>query len=195
MAVPDVWSKENGFSLIEILVTLIVLAIGLLGLGATQVALQQADIESYQRAQALVLANDMLDRLSANRYAAPCYAFSTNSGGYLGTTSGGGHLDDPTCALGSATAEQVERATTDLQQWDLLLQGSSEVASGANAGAMNGARGCVRFNAADATYTVIVAWQGLGETFAPVVSCGNGLYGAETKRRAVFVTTRIANLM
>ena len=51
-------SLQHGFSLIEILVTLIIVAIGLLGLAATQATMQQADFESYERAQALVLAND-----------------------------------------------------------------------------------------------------------------------------------------
>ena len=186
---------ERGFSLIEVLVTLIIVAVGLLGLGKTQMVLQQADMESYQRAQALVLANDMLDRISANRYAAPCCAFTTNVGGYLGDPGGGGHLADPTCGLGSATAEQVARASNDLRAWDVLLQGASETRAGANAGAMVGARGCVQFNAATSAYTVVVVWQGISETFAPVVACGNGLYGAESQRRAVAVTLRIARLL
>ena len=185
-----------GSSLIEILVTLIIVAIGLLGLAATQARMQTADAESYQRAQALVLIDDMLDRINANRYAAQCYALTTNTDGspYLGA-SGSGHLGAPDCTLGSMTAEQLAQANTDLQEWNDLLNGAAESRGGADIGAMSGARGCVTFDAATGTYTVVVSWQGRNDTFAPVVSCGNGLYGAETQRRAVWLTLSIADLM
>jgi type IV pilus assembly protein PilV len=187
---------NGGLSLIEILVTLVIVAIGLLGLAATQATLQTADVEAYQRAQALVLANDMLDRINANRYAAPCYAITDAATGSTFTgTIGTGHLGAPACALGSATAEQVAQANADLADWDRLLQGAAEARDGVEVGAMNGARGCVSFNAASAAYTVVVSWQGRSDTFAPVVACGNGLYGPETQRRAVWVTLRIADLM
>src|SRR5688500_1652251 len=129
---------HRGSSLIEILVTLIIVAIGLLGLAATQAAMQTADVESYQRAQALVLINDMLDRINANRYAAQCYAI-TNAGdgsGYVGS-DGDSHLGVPACALGSATAEQVAQADSDLQEWNDLLRGAAESRNGADVGAMS----------------------------------------------------------
>lgn len=191
------WRRNRGVSLIEILVTLIIVAIGLLGLGATQATLQIADVEAYQRGQALVLANDMLDRINANRYAAPCYAITDAVAGtsFLGSAAGG-HHGVPACALGSATAEQVAQANADLAEWNRLLQGAAESSTeGADVGAMSGARGCVSFDGASSTYTIIVSWQGRSETFVPVVACGNGLYGAETQRRAVWVTLRIADLM
>lgn len=187
---------SRGFSLIELLVTLIIVAVGLLGLAATQATMQEADYDSYQRAQALVLASDMVDRISANRYAAPCYAITNAAGGtpYLGVADGG-HLGAPACAFGAATAEQVARANADLAEWDTQLQGAAELRGGASVGAMVGARGCVNFDAATQAYRVIVSWQGRTETFAPVVACGNGLYGDEAQRRAVWMTLRVADLM
>jgi type IV pilus assembly protein PilV len=189
-------APQNGVSLIEILVTLIIVAVGLLGLAATQAAMQEADFESYQRGQALLIANDMLDRITSNRYAAPCYAITPEGDGepYLGT-AGAGHLGGPACVLGSATAEQVARADQDLLEWNALLQGAAEIRGGANVGAMAGARGCVSFDAATDAYTVMVAWQGRSRTFAPVVECGSGLYGDETQRRTVWMTLRIADLL
>lgn len=185
-----------GTSLIEILITLIIVAVGLLGLAATQARMQTADVESYQRAQALVLINDMLDRINANRYAAQCYAITANADGspYLGAT-GSGHLGAPDCTLGSMTAEQLAQANTDLQEWNDLLNGAAEARGSADVGAMSGARGCVTFDAATSAYTIIVSWQGRNDTFAPTVACGSGLYGAETQRRAVWLTLRIAELM
>lgn len=188
--------KSRGSSLIEILVTLILVAIGLLGLAATQAAMQTADVESYQRSQALVLINDMLDRMNANRYAAQCYAVTTGAAGspYVGAT-GAGHLGAPACALGSVTAEQLAQANRDLQEWNDLLTGTAEARDGSDVGAMSAARGCVSFDGANGAYTIAVSWQGRSETFTPVVSCANGLYGTETQRRAVWLTLSIADLM
>jgi type IV pilus assembly protein PilV len=189
-------ATSGGSSLIEILVTLIIVAVGLLGLAATQAAMQTADVESYQRSQALVLINDMLDRINANRYAAQCYAVTTATAGspYLGAP-GSGHLGAPACALGSVTVEQLAQANTDLQEWNDLLNGAAEARDGSDVGAMSGARGCVSFDAATGAYTIVVSWQGRSDTFAPVVSCANGLYGAETQRRAVWLTLSIADLL
>jgi len=47
--------RHGGFTLIEILVTLFILAIGLLGLAGMQALAQKTELESYQRAQALIL--------------------------------------------------------------------------------------------------------------------------------------------
>lgn len=188
--------RAGGFSMIEVLVTLIVVALGLLGLAAMQTQLQTADFEAYQRAQAIVLVNDLLDRMNANRGAADCYAISTNNGQtpYVGAL-GGGHLGTPNCGSGSATAEAIARANADLTEWDDLLQGAAEVRSGSRVGAMLGARGCVSFDAVTSTYTVAVAWQGMIDTFEPVISCASSLYGGETKRRVVWTTVRMADLM
>lgn len=188
---------ERGFSMMEILVTLFITAIGLLGLAGLQSRLQLADLEAYQRAQALILVNDIVDRINANRSAAPCYAITGAGapGPYLGDPSGGGHLGVPACGIGSATAEAVARANADLGEWDTLLQGTAEQRGGAAIGAMVAARGCVSFDGATNAYTIVVAWQGLADTFAPTVSCGNNLYGTETLRRSVWTTVRIASLV
>ncbi|MGE5027346.1 MAG: prepilin-type N-terminal cleavage/methylation domain-containing protein, partial [Betaproteobacteria bacterium] len=50
--------RNAGFSMIEILVTLVILLIGLLGLAGLITRSQQAEMESYQRAQALILLQD-----------------------------------------------------------------------------------------------------------------------------------------
>ncbi len=49
----------RGTTMIEVLVTIVILAFGLLGLAGLEARLQQSELEAYQRAQALVLLNDM----------------------------------------------------------------------------------------------------------------------------------------
>jgi len=60
-------NSQRGTSLIEVLVTMVILAFGLLGAAGLQARLQLADMESYQRAQALVLMDDIASRIATNR--------------------------------------------------------------------------------------------------------------------------------
>jgi type IV pilus assembly protein PilV len=63
-------SLEAGFTLIEALVALLVLSVGLLGVAAMQLSSLQANNGAFQRTQATFLAQDMADRMRANRVAA-----------------------------------------------------------------------------------------------------------------------------
>ena len=65
--------SQRGTSLVEVLVTMVILAIGLLALAGLQARLHVLQIESYQRAQALILLQDMTSRLVNNRYDAASY--------------------------------------------------------------------------------------------------------------------------
>lgn len=195
--------RQSGFSLMEVLVSMLIIMLGLLGLAGMLARMQQSEFESYQRAQALVLLQDMVDRINVHRITATCFRITDPTTGTptLGTGSSGA----PACSAG--TANDNAEATASMAEWDALLQGAAETSGGSSVGAMIGARGCVSYDSTtrllDSTgapipgtgiYTVSVAWQGNSDTFAPVVNCGNGQYGAETRRRLVFVTFRIAKL-
>ena len=198
MVSPSSYTRAAGFSMVEILVTLVIVMIGLLGLLGVQARSHQAELESYQRAQALVLMQDMVDRMNGNRQgnSTQCYAITTDTANgtpYLGTGS-----STPTCTAWGVAATQA-KAVADLIAWDNLLKGAAET-DGGSVGAMIGARGCISGSAATRTYQVSVAWQGIIPTGAPldangnVLTCGTGLYGNENLRRVVSTTVRIANL-
>jgi type IV pilus assembly protein PilV len=55
-----------GFTLLEVLVALLILLIGLLGIAGLLIKGQRASYESYQRQQALALAQDMAEKIRAN---------------------------------------------------------------------------------------------------------------------------------
>ena len=169
---------QRGVGMLEVLITLLVLSIGLLGMAALQARGQQAEMESYQRAQALILLEDMSNRMNTNRAAAV-------SNCYLGTFGTGPAFVAPNCNT---------RADADLQAWDALLRGAAETLGGNQVGAMIGARGCI-IRLASNQYEISVAWQGLSATFAPAGNaCGQNLYGNETQRRVVTRTVRYATL-
>ncbi|MFT7457709.1 MAG: type IV pilus assembly protein PilV [Planctomycetota bacterium] len=194
---------HSGFSMIEILIALFVTLIGLLGIGALQAKAQQAEFESYQRAQALVILSDIVDRVNINRSTIACFAITTNTTTglpFLGAT-GTGHLGTPTCAASTTTYNTQAVAT--LNAIDSLLLGSAERLSGANVGAMIGARACLSYDASTELsavagtgyFTVVISWQALSDLPVPLnKNCANTLYGDLTKRRAISTRFRVANL-
>lgn len=60
-------SPAAGFSLLELLVGLIILAVGLLGLAGVQMMSLRQNNDAYLRSQATLMAYDILDRMRANR--------------------------------------------------------------------------------------------------------------------------------
>lgn len=188
--------RSAGFSMVEVLVTLVIISLGLLGMIGMQVRSHQAELESYQRAQALILLNDLVARVNTNRKAARCYEMTDAANGspYLGY----GSSVTPSCTAWG-TAELQAQAVADLTAWNDLLEGAAETHGGNSVGAMLGARGCISFDAGTNLYRISVAWQGLIDTVDPTsvdaaLTCGKDLYGAETRRRIVSTTLRIADL-
>lgn len=177
-------SGQCGFTLIEILVTLLILAIGLLGLAGMNAKMLGSQFEAYQRAQAVMLVEDMASRIRSNPQAA-------RSGSYGGGTVHG--LSNLGCP------DKAYDVSVDLCEWNLALRGASVEASGQQLGSIMGARGCIENISIAATgqavIRVTVAWQGLTPTVAPSLSCGANAYGADDSlRRAVSVDVVLAYL-
>jgi type IV pilus assembly protein PilV len=98
----------------EVLVTIVVLSIGLLGLAGLQAKSQQFTQGSYLRSQAAVLANDIMDRMRANRDAAEDTAASQYAI----------DVGDPTPAAGdcyTAACDSDDMADFDLAEWLTLV--------------------------------------------------------------------------
>ena len=171
-------SVQNGTTLIEVLITILILAFGLLGLAGMLSQTQKMEYESFQRAQAVLLVGEMVDRMSANRINAPSYVMP------VGSTVGTGSVDAP--------CPQTPIADRDLCEWTRSLKGSTETLGNASVGAMAGARGCIaQLQPPDPAtgvckpgiYQVSVAWQGLYPTKAQTIACGTGFYGGDDSLR------------
>lgn len=67
--------RQEGATLIEVLIAIVVLSIGLLGLAGLQVTSVQSNHSAYQRSQATLLAYDLADRMRANRTEALTNAY------------------------------------------------------------------------------------------------------------------------
>ena len=130
--------RADGFTLIESLVALLVLSIGLLGVAAMQLSSLQANNGAFQRTQATFLAQDIADRMRANRKAA---------------------LDgDYDIAFGDAVpAEPATVAENDLVVWKDRL--SSTLPAGASGDAADASDAAITTNAADETVTITIQWD------------------------------------
>jgi type IV pilus assembly protein PilV len=182
--------RHRGTTILEVLVTMLILAFGLLGLAGLQMKIHTAETESYQRAQAILLLSDMAERIKLNRLTPQTYVTGTTSPLGVGDTQ-------PAPAACSAlpiggTPDQLR--LRDWCEWSNALKGASEQAGGQSVGTMIGGRGCIeQLQAANpatgvctpGVYRVTVTWQGLNPTVAPALTCGAGLYGAPNLQRAV----------
>ncbi len=124
-----------GFSLLEALITALVLAIGLLGMAGLQATALQRNHSSYLRSQAVLMAYDMMDRMRANRAAALAGSYSRS---YVDPT--------PTQDCSSACTA-AEMADADEKEW---LTSLAKLPSG---------NGEIAVNAVTGLATVTVYWD------------------------------------
>jgi type IV pilus assembly protein PilV len=139
--------KEAGVTLIEILITLLVISFGMLGLGLMQARAVKSATDSFQRSQATWLASEMTDRMRANPNGLVNY-----QGASIG--SGQTQITDP----GSVTSITT-RATKDLYEWQQNL-----TSAGGRAG-LDKPVGTI--TAASGVYTVTIQWQGGSKSSGP----------------------------
>lgn len=196
--------------MLEVLLSIVIISLSLLGLAGLQARAHNSEFESYQREQALMFAYSMVESVRATRADAANYRTITNSASglpYLGTPNGGGDSNIYNCGAVANT-----RVSTVLCAWNATLSGAGEskTTSGVttNIGGIIAARGCILYDAAtemapgDGTgrYSVVVTWQGSLATGAPLnanstpINCANNTYSSESNRRAVAVTFTLPKL-
>lgn len=175
--------KVKGSALLETLISIVILAFGLLALAGLQAKLQTSEMESYQRSQAIILLQDITARISTNRGNAADYVSSSPIG------TGDASPDDCSgVAIGTGR---------DICEWSLLLKGAAEKSGNSNLGAMIGARGCIEQISPDPLLLrVAIAWQGLNKTAASNFTCAEGEFGADDGyRRVLTQEVMIGNLI
>jgi len=109
-------NRAIGMTLIEVLVAVVVISIGLLGVAALQITSLRDNYSASLRTQASALAEDILDRMRANRSA----------------TISSAHEYD--IAFGNTPSDTSTQAKLDLTTWKNLLKNSlPKTSSSANA--------------------------------------------------------------
>jgi len=165
-------SAQKGFSLLEVVITMAILAVGLLGLAGLQARAINAEAESFSRGQAVMLATDMADRMYANitevkTSTSASTGYNQQSAGGVKVELGTNYSNDCITVANNTAALQATccaaKATVvarDICEWDLALKGVGESVGGSKVGGMNGARGCVFNTGTTREFEVDVVWQG-----------------------------------
>jgi type IV pilus assembly protein PilV len=167
-------TRIDGFTLIEVLVSIIVLAMGLIGLASLQATGVKNIQISYNRSQAVHLAQDIADRIRANKSAASTYADVDQNGiGDIQQSPLPGGTLVPICAQ-AAGCTPVQLAKNDIYQWTKALKaalpdgacGSVGRASASNTAVSNGCGGQIKaeINAKSTdTYIISINWDEDGD--------------------------------
>lgn len=100
---------QQGSSMIEVLVAMLVLAVGVLGYAGLQVRAMQATGDSYARSQAMAIAHDLAERARLNRAVFSTYAVSTSW-----PLTGAPTTPPTTCQANSCTSASM--ATYDIAE-------------------------------------------------------------------------------
>jgi len=182
-------TQQAGFTLIEVLVTFLIVAIGLLGLGALQVNTMNNSFETYQRALVGSIVEDMAARIRMNPNAAMAGEYFLEP------------PDEETCKPVITSPEPTFASQRDLCEWHAQIKGSSATVAGdasgnesdppaRNVGAPLGARGCIdrlsTSGSGELWIRVSVAWIGITPQSETELSCGQSEMGDESFRRVVF---------
>src|SRR5437016_13881334 len=129
-----------GFSMVEMLVALVVLAVGMLGVASLFATALHSGSSAISRMQAVNLAADIADRIRANRRAgiAPNNAY------------GGAAADNGCTGAGAVSCTPAQMAADDLYHWQRQL--SRAIARGPANGTVVVTPGTPQ------TYTILVSW-------------------------------------
>ena len=141
-------SKSNGFTLIEVLVSAIILAIGILGVATLTLTGLRSDRSSYLRTQASIIAYDIADRIRINKTAA-------DAGSYDNIDTQGDIPEKPDCMTANLGCSSAQIAALDIHEWanhfenvDSLTQHRPKLPGGAGVVTRSGSR-----------YTVQITWN------------------------------------
>ena len=187
---------QSGFTLIEALVTAFILAVGIMGIVSLLSLSKVSQHESIQRTRAVVLADDILERMRRNPAGMSVYNVGLSAP--LGDASRGTE-PVPNCQSGTCAPDELARY--DLWAWERLLDGSSAIVTdgGAYTVGVRNVRACIDFTADDGRQNtgivdVVIQWQGLQETADAVISAGTVCGDAtaeDTTRRQVIVNSYV----
>lgn len=102
-------NRQSGFTLIEVLVSVIILSIGLVGVAGLQAMSLKNNQSAFMRSQATALAYDLADRMRSNVLSATTGLYDPTA---AATTSG--------CTSTSGCSEQ-DMAENDLAEWNAAI--------------------------------------------------------------------------
>lgn len=102
-------TRQRGFSMLEILITLVIIAVAMLGTAGMQLNAMRLNKGSQFRTQAIFLASDMAERLEANKSEAILGTYAVATTNVVSTPA-------TNCAAAACNAASL--AAWDIGQWE-----------------------------------------------------------------------------
>lgn len=183
----------QGFSLVEVLIALFILAVGILGIISLQLFAKQNNFDAIQRTSAAAFATDMVERMRMNR---------TILANYI-STAAPVPVDAAmpnTCQDPAAPCTPATIAVHDLANWYALISGASDKSvAGDNTGGLTEPSACITQDPlgvggsiGEHEYRIAIAWRGRTPLSNPTVdTCGEDAtgarYGTNNEYRRIFI--------
>lgn len=188
--------QGSGFTLIEVMITVLVLSVGILGIATLQATAKRSSHQAWQRTLAVNLADDIVERIRIN----PSRAADYHTGLGASALGDGSIAEDPKdCSDEVCSPDEI--VASDLWNWERQLDGATiRDSENHRVGGLLDARGCIVFQQANAgtpntgLLRVVVSWQGLAQTTDAVqtgTACGTGAATTQRTRRQVVVNTYV----
>jgi len=112
--------RQSGITLLEVLIAVLVLAIGLLGIAGLQTSALTNNFVSYQYTQAAILTQSMVERMRANRLG----VIGSAGTSYYALTAGSPPAPTINCSSGGCT-NPSDQAKWDMAVWYNEVTGGS----------------------------------------------------------------------
>lgn len=144
-------SSNRGFTLVEVMVAVVVLAIGLLGMATLMMNSLQSSESAYSRSQASLLAYDIIDRMRANKVLDPSNPYQSFRVTHASLSNDYALANPGACPAanaGNANGSGATKATADLSQWCAQLRTNMPNLLAGTSISRNGS-----------IYTVDIRWQ------------------------------------
>lgn len=121
--------KCKGFTLIEVLVAVVILALGLIGLAGLQANGLANNQSAYNRSQASQLAYDIADRIRSNSSVANAYVAATAAGS-IPVCPNGTANPCTACTATATPCNEGQMVTKDVFEWKNTLSATLPLGDG-----------------------------------------------------------------
>lgn len=141
---------NKGFTLLETLIAFVVLTVGLLGAVALQAQAKQASYDSLQRAAALGLGNDIIQRIRVNDTVASLAVYNTHF------STSDSEISQKSSACLNVSCNDTAMASFDIEQWKKAIKAREFT------GAIADATVCISTDGATkgGAVKVVITWDG-----------------------------------
>ncbi|HAT1883703.1 type IV pilus modification protein PilV [Legionella pneumophila] len=145
----DTFAKYKGMTLLEVLISVVILAIGMLGIASMLIVSNKANNSSYAKLQAVQAVYDIFDRIRANSEAASNGSYNISnigSNGYPTT------VNTPSVLCNASVCNPSQLAQYDTWYWLTRVVSQLPNGSGSITSALSGVAG-------NTVITVTVQWD------------------------------------